>query len=283
MKLADLADLAKRTPPRAWADADNIPWNEPGFSERMLREHLSQHHDRASRRTSRIDRQVRWLHEEILHTQPSRVLDLACGPGLYTERLAALGHTCLGIDFSPASIAHASKQVEGRGLDCRYIEADIRDADFGEDHDLCSFVYGEFNSLRPEHAAEVLRRAHASLAPAGQIIVEAHAFDFVRKVGGGARRWYSAEYGLFSDRPHLVLVESFWDESQTAAGERFFVVDLESSAVERFATATRAYTEDEYRALFADAGFGDVAFLPGLGDAEEAAADGLLAVHATRR
>lgn len=31
---------------------------------------------------------------------PTRILDLGCGPGLYTSRLARLGHCCVGIDFS---------------------------------------------------------------------------------------------------------------------------------------------------------------------------------------
>lgn len=46
-----LLDIAARTlPPAPWAEGDNIPWDEPTFSERMLREHLSQHHEMASRR-----------------------------------------------------------------------------------------------------------------------------------------------------------------------------------------------------------------------------------------
>ena len=27
--------------PEPWDEGDNIPWNEPGFSRRMLREHLT--------------------------------------------------------------------------------------------------------------------------------------------------------------------------------------------------------------------------------------------------
>jgi 2-polyprenyl-3-methyl-5-hydroxy-6-metoxy-1,4-benzoquinol methylase len=50
---------------------------------------------------------VAWIHAELLGGTPTDVLDLGCGPGLYTERLAALGHRCVGIDVSPASIAFA--------------------------------------------------------------------------------------------------------------------------------------------------------------------------------
>src|SRR6266542_3437561 len=102
MRLADLA--LRQCPPEPWREGDNIPWHEPAFSARMLAEHLSQAHDAASRRAATIDRQVAWIHEAVLRGRPTRILDLGCGPGLYTGRLARLGHTCVGIDYSPAAI-----------------------------------------------------------------------------------------------------------------------------------------------------------------------------------
>ena len=38
--LMEIVERHKR--PAPWTEGDNIPWNEPGFSERMLAEHLSQ-------------------------------------------------------------------------------------------------------------------------------------------------------------------------------------------------------------------------------------------------
>ena len=97
-----------------WGGDYKIPWDEPGFSRRMLNEHLSQDHDLASRRQETIDRHITCIHEDVLAGRPSRILDLGCGPGFYARRLAALGHTVHGIDFSPASIEYARKvQQEG--------------------------------------------------------------------------------------------------------------------------------------------------------------------------
>jgi 2-polyprenyl-3-methyl-5-hydroxy-6-metoxy-1,4-benzoquinol methylase len=103
-----ILDIIDRTPkPAPWSEGDNIPWDDPGFSERMLAEHLSQEHDLASRRSEAIDHHVEWIFSEILGSRPARLLDLGCGPGLYTVRLARAGCECVGIDFSPASIRHA--------------------------------------------------------------------------------------------------------------------------------------------------------------------------------
>ena len=148
-----LLDLVRRSPrPEPWAEGDNIPWHEPGFSSRMLREHLSQAHDAASRRSEKIDRQVAWIHGGLLNETPSRVLDLGCGPGLYAARLAALGHRCRGIDFSPASIRYARERAATDGSACVYVEGDLRQADFGRDHDLAMLLYGELNVFAPDDA-----------------------------------------------------------------------------------------------------------------------------------
>ena len=79
----NLPDLVRRTTvPVPWDEGDNIPWHDPDFSRRMLREHLSQAHDAASRRTETIDQHVAWIHQTLLRDRPTRILDLGCGPGL---------------------------------------------------------------------------------------------------------------------------------------------------------------------------------------------------------
>ena len=147
MRLLDI--VSTHSIPKPWAEGEKIPWNDPEFSKRMLNEHLSQAHDAASRRFEIIDKHVGWIHNNVLKGFPTRILDLGCGPGLYTNRLARLGHQCLGIDFSPASIAYARAQAEAEGLDCKYSQEDIRAADFGDGYGLVMLIFGEFNVFRP--------------------------------------------------------------------------------------------------------------------------------------
>jgi len=74
----NLLEIVRRPqPPEPWAEGEKIPWNDPEFSKRMLREHLSQAHDHASRRLGIIDAHVGWIHSALLGGRPSRVLDLA--------------------------------------------------------------------------------------------------------------------------------------------------------------------------------------------------------------
>ena len=208
-----LLDLIQRGLPAPWAEGDNIPWNEPGFSERMLKEHLTQEHDAASRKNETIDRHVSWIHRALLNSQPARVLDLGCGPGLYTSRLARLGCTCHGVDFSPASIRYARETAAREGLDCTYDLCDLRAAEFGQGYDLGMFIYGELNVFQPEHTRQILHKIQAALNPGGQILLEISTLDAIRQIGVASPSWHTTPAGLFSDQPYACLEESTWNET----------------------------------------------------------------------
>ncbi len=263
--LLDLMDIVQRdAKPQPWAEGEKIPWNEPGFSDRMLREHLSQEHDWASRRAATIERHVDWIHREVLSSRPTRILDLGCGPGLYTSRLAKLGHECSGIDFSPASIAYARDYAQKANLRCAYQLEDVRKADFGSGHDLAMFIFGELNVFTQQDAGLILKKAQAAVQPHGSLILEVHTLEVVRRIGMQPGSWYSSESGLFSDRPHLCLQENFWDDGRSVATQRYFILDVQTGRVTRYASSMQAYTLDQYQDTLQECGFPKVAFFPSL-------------------
>ena len=250
-----LADLVAREPVVPWIDDGKIPWHEPAFSERMLREHLSQEHDRASRRFETIDQHVSWIHGHVLGGTAARVLDLGCGPGFYTARLARLGHRCVGIDFSPASVSHARSQAEREALACEYRLEDLRGADFSAGFDLVLLTFGEFNTFAPSDAKALLAAARGALAPSGALVVEAHSEERVRSIGAQPPTWLATRQSVFSDDPHLYLKECAWHPESQAATEQYFVVSLRSAETIRYVSTTQAYSDAEYLELLRDAGF----------------------------
>ena len=260
-----ILDIVEREPvPAPWAEGDNIPWDDPEFSERMLAEHLSQAHDLASRKTEAIDQHVKWIHSEVLGSRPARVLDLACGPGLYALRLSRLGCDCFGIDFSPASIRYAERCASEEGASCTYRHGDVRDEDFGHGFDLVMMVFGQYNVFPRDRGLEILRRARAALAPGGRLLLEIQSFEGIERRGGDGPSWYSAASGLFSAESHLVLQENFWHADSKASTVRFSVIDARTGAVAGYALSNEAYSEDELTAALRSAGFDDIAWYPAL-------------------
>ncbi|MFN8378858.1 MAG: class I SAM-dependent methyltransferase [Anaerolineae bacterium] len=228
-----------RTPPE-WT---KIPWDDPEFSRRMLAEHLDQSHDMASRRQSLIDGQVAWIHRSLLGGQPSRVLDVGCGPGFYTQRLSALGHTCTGLDFSPASIDYAREQHPSGD----YVLGDVRTLDYGQGYDLVMLIYGELNAFAPEEAAQIVGKAHAALRLGGKLLLEVHPYVIVEREGHAPASWFTAERGLFSDEPYLCLTESSFESNRSVT--RFYVCSGDDAPMQTYTTMLQGYSEDAYRQL----------------------------------
>lgn len=278
MRITDIVTRPQQVGP--WTEVDKIPWHEPGFSRRMLREHLSQEHDMASRRFAIVEEHVRWIHQHVLQERPARILDLGCGPGLYASRLAKLGHSCVGIDYSPASIEYAKEQAAEQQLDCNYVNGDMRTTDFGAGFDLAMMVFGELNVFHPSDARTILKKARAALAPGGVLILEPHRFDVVEQVGRQSPSWRSAESGLFSDTPHIWLEESFWNPQSNTAVQCFYVIDAGTGDVTRHGQTIQAYTDQQYQDLLTDCGFESVELLPSLGTSEEAGQSHLMAIVA---
>jgi SAM-dependent methyltransferase len=260
-----LDSIAARPSPRPWAEGDNLPWDDPGFSERMLGEHLSQDHDLASRRKPIVDGHLEAIAGLLPGGRPARVLDLACGPGLYAHRLARRGHHCHGIDFAPAAIRHARSVAAADGLDCTFERADLRTAAFGEGYDLVLLLYGQPNVFRREEAAGIVGRAYEALLPGGRLLLELQTAEAVRRLGARPATWSAAPSGLFSDRPHVLLEEGEWDEASRSATERWYVVDAATAAVRRHAMTTCAYTEGEIVGMLEAAGFSSPEVRPSLG------------------
>jgi SAM-dependent methyltransferase len=271
MDVMNLIDIVNRIPiPEPWVEGEKIPWNEPAFSARMLQEHLSQEHDAASRRFATIDAHVAWIHRQILDGKPACVLDLGCGPGFYAHRLARMGHTCVGVDFSPASITYAKAQTEGTGLPLTYIEGDVRAVEYGSGYDLVMFIYGEFNVFKPSDARSILQKAYQALKPGGWLLLEPHTFAAVVSLGKVANSWYTTASGLFSECAHFYLTENFWDAERAIATERYFIIDASTGEVKRYASSMQAYTDEQYLALLTTCGYRDVRFYPSLrGDEDE--------------
>ena len=241
-----------------WDRAYKIPWDDPGFSRRMLAEHLSQEHDLASRKREIIRTQVRWIHENICNNTPAKLLDIGCGPGLYIEQFAALDYDCCGIDFSPASIEYAKNQL---GDKAKLIEGDIRSAEFGGGYDLALMVFGEFNVFSPDECRLILKKTFKALSPGGKLLLEAHTFEAVERIGRTPNSWYKSGpglMGLFSDDPHICLTENHWLEKQQTALQQFHILDAADRTTTSYRSTTKAWTNDQYRDLLKEAGFANV-------------------------
>lgn len=252
--------------PLPWAFGGNLPWDEPDFSRRMLREHLDEAHAAASRQVHERQQQLDWLwHKLALHEQ-AHLLDVACGPGLYAVPLAQRGVMVTGIDFAPAALAYARElaaeaRVDGR---CTFIQQDMRQMTPPAAHfDAALLLYGQLAVMSRSEAQDVLHRIVAALKPGGRLCLE--LLDPARIDKRDSRWWYTDDTGLWGDAPYLHLGERFWDEVAQVSTERYHILHLETGQMDEILLCDQAYQPQEMTEMLKAAGFTAVVVYPAWG------------------
>lgn len=104
------------------------------------------------------------------------------------------------------------------------------------------------------------------MVPNGYLLIEPQTLEIVCEKGRQPSSWYSTEKGLFSEKPHLYLQENFWDTDDNVTIYRYYIIDAATGEVASYSSSTQAYTDEEYRSLLVECGFGEIVFYPSLGE-----------------
>lgn len=230
--------------PTPWAKGRDFHWNDPEFSQRILREHLDDSHGVASRVTAERTLQLDWLWQKLNLRPDVQLLDVTCGPGLYAIEFARRGCLMTGIDFSSTSITYANKLALEQGLTtkCTFIEQDIRQMNYHEPKfEAALFLYGELATFPQDEAQSLLNQIAAALKPGGKLCLELLNQDWVDK--SDSTWWFTDNTGLWGDTPFLHLGERFWDETEEMSIERYNIVDLKTGEL------TQVYLHDQTYAI----------------------------------
>jgi SAM-dependent methyltransferase len=174
----------------------------------MLACHLNPNSDLASRKPEIIDKTVCWLLAHLDLKIGQAVLDLGCGPGLYTTRLAQQGLQVTGVDTSRSSINYAIQSALELGLEITYRYQDYLTLTDSEQYDLVLLIYGDYCPLSPEQRSQLLQNVKRALKPGGYFVLDVTTREHRRKVGQ-KNGWYVTESGFWKPGAHLVLEQGF--------------------------------------------------------------------------
>jgi len=276
------AIAGRRRPLRAWVDVDDLPWGDPDFSERMLREHLDESHGAASRRPAEIacqvDLLVGWMGDAL--APGSHVLDVTCGPGLVARELAGRGLRVTGVDIAPAAIRHARELCDV--LPCSFVLADVRTMELpAAAFDAALYLFGQPTVQRPEALEAVLGRIASALRPGGRLALEILRAEAVDR--SSSTSWSTSSGGLWGDGEHLVLSERDVDPVADAVVERFHVLDVATGELRVYGLADRIVTVGALATALDRAGLDVVDVHPGWDGADVESGEQFVVVLAERR
>ena len=168
-KLNDTTDK-----PTIWSfyTADKL-WRDAHIAQKMLSFHLNPEINSASRSFDFINESVSWMVDEFKLGEESKVIDLGCGPGLYTYRFKQKGvGKVVGVDFSESSIAYAREQAHKAGLDIKYQLANYLHYEDEDKFDLVTLVMCDFCALSPSQRSHLLEKIKGMLKPNGAIALD---------------------------------------------------------------------------------------------------------------
>lgn len=222
-----LKELAERPEPFSRYTAKEL-WTRPHLARQMLKFHLDQHTDLASRRLETVEQVVNWIDLQL--GLPGKLLcDLGCGPGLYTQRFADGGAVVTGVDFSEHSLAYARRQADERGLDIRYVSADYLEDPLPNGFDIVTLIYTDYCVLSPAQRSQLLARIRDMLNPGGSLVMDA------------------AGVGSFTPKQEATAIEKnlmggFWAESEYVGIQRTFVYPQELLSLDHYVIAEETET-----------------------------------------
>ena len=210
--------------PEPFTPGEPLFWDDPHISQGMLAAHLNPTNDLASRRPETIDRTVAWIAGTLGLEPGDRVLDLGCGPGLYTQRFARRGQRVSGVDYSRRSIEYAKQQAADNGLDIGYRYQDYLALDDPAQYRAALLIYGDFCPLSPEKRARLLKNVRRALLPGGHFVLDVTTREG-RMRWKSENGWYVAESGFWKPGRHLVLEQGFDYPEQAIYLDQYVVIE----------------------------------------------------------
>ena len=222
LDLALLNSLQEK--PAPFTPGERLFWDDPYISEQMLATHLDPSKDLASRRPETIDRTVDWLATSLGMQPGTSILDLGCGPGLYSMRFAQRGFTVTGVDYSRRSIRYAKENALQLGLDICYRYQNYLTLEDTGQYDVAMLIFGDYCPLSPEQRSKLLQNGYRALKPGGYFVLDVST-RVLRKRYGSVNGWYVAENGFWKPGVHLVLEQGFDYPDQSIFLDQVIVIE----------------------------------------------------------
>ncbi len=250
MNIKNVIDRAKM--PEIYTPGTALMWVDEYISTQLLEVHLSQDVELASRKETTISTTVNWILNKVPGDRMN-ILDLGCGPGLYTEKLAEYGHLVTGMDFSSNSINYAEESANKKKLDINYVQQDYLELEEENRYDLILLIFTDFGVLPPDQREILLRNIYRALKPGGTFV-----FDVLNEnsnvTTSASKDWELVEKGFWRNHPYLALTESFYYEKQNVTLNQHIIID-EDGRTEVYRFWIHTFSHTELNSIISFAGF----------------------------
>ncbi len=227
-------------------------WSNSYVREQLLKAHLNPDSDAASRKPKTIKATVDWVLKNQSGT--GSIIDLGCGPGLYTQEFAARGWATVGVDINESAINHAIESGKLQGLAVRYLhQSYLNKIDAGA-FDMATCIYCDFGALTNEQQKTFLLNVHQLLTPSGVLVFDVFGAGISQTKMAG-RSWERANAnGFWSKSPCYVLSECQHFAQEQVWGQKYIIIP-DSGEPSTYILWDHYFTVEKLESLLLAAGF----------------------------
>ncbi|MBW1765501.1 MAG: methyltransferase domain-containing protein, partial [Deltaproteobacteria bacterium] len=193
--------------------------------EQMLAYHLNTEVDMSSRRGEFIDQSVEWIASHFGVGPGARIADFGCGPGLYANRLAQLGASVTGIDFSKRSIKHARGVAADAGLTVEYVNQNYLDFETQDRFDLILLIMCDLCALSPAQRRKMLGKFYTILKASSSVLLDVYSLTAFSEREEAATYEKNLLNGFWSPNEYYGFLNTFKYEEDKVVLDKYTLVE----------------------------------------------------------
>lgn len=253
MTIKDIYKMINEVKP--YDKGTHMMWTDPYIAGHLLKAHLNPDEEAASRRPESIEATLAWIETQIPEGAKS-ILDLGCGPGLYTTELANRGFCVTGYDFSENSIDYAKKEALAAELPISYKCMNYLDMTDENEFDVIIMIYCDFGVLSVSEQQQLANNIHRALKPGGVFV-----FDAMNEIAASRlvpfKSWELSGGGFWQVEPYSCLSErSHFSEIKAVLDQHIVIGDSGECRLYRF--WNHFYELEDVKCIFSTSGFNNI-------------------------
>jgi len=240
MKKTEIISMSEK--PKIYKKGSSFMWSDEHISKQLLNIHLNPDIDLASRKLPSIIKTANWILSTKKEMGKLNILDLGCGPGIYSEIFAKAGHNVTGVDISKNSIDYATKSAKDQKLKITYHNSNYLNIDLEADkYDLVVLIYTDLGVLIPKERDILLKMIYQVLKKGGTFIFDVLKDNELEK-RTSPKSWEAVVSGFWKTSPYIALSESILYEKQKVILFQHTIIDSEEN-IETFRFWTHFFSQ----------------------------------------
>ena len=156
--------------PEAFTPRDTLPWERLALN--LVQSGLPASGLGCISPIAVVEEQVAWLGEHLKLPPGAAILDLGCGPGHYSHRLAQQGYQVTGVDLAQPFITIARTVAERDRLPCTFYTCSLFDLPLSQAYDAILLINSVLKQLTLTEFESLLKQLKPLLKVGGAVIAE---------------------------------------------------------------------------------------------------------------